>query len=145
MKNIVIFLTAILLLSGQEQIISQINLAIANNDSDLFSKLLSAKADVNLCTSEIAPPLFNAIFFGNFEFTKTLLENGANANLQDHCGTAPLHCAVRAVAGNREQIIKLLLEHGADLKIKDNLGKSPTDYKPLLVRKFATVSLTKKD
>ncbi len=49
------------------------------------------------------------------------------------------------MAGNREQIIKLLLDDGTDLKIKDNLGKSPTNYKPLLVRKFATVSLTKKD
>ena len=145
MKKIYFLLTIILLIKSQEQIISQINLAIANNDSDLFSKLLSAKADVNLCTREITPPLFNAIFFGNFEFTKLLLENGANANLQDHCGTTPLHCAVRAVAGNREQIIKLLLDNGADLKIKDNLGKSPTDCKPQLVRKFATVSLTKQD
>jgi ankyrin repeat protein len=135
----------ILLAKAHEQIISQINFAIANNNSDLFSKLLSSKADVNLCAREITPPLFNAIFFGNFEFTKTLLENGANVNLQDHCGTTPLHCAVSAVAGNKEQIIKLLLEHGADLKIKNNLGKLPTDYKPQLVRKIATVSLTKKD
>ncbi len=145
MKKIYFLLTIILFTHGHEDLISKINFAIANNNSDLFNDVISKNPDLNLCTREITPPLLNAIFFGNFEFTKTLLENGANANLQDHCGTTPLHCAIKAVAGNREQIIKLLLEHGADLKIKDNLGKSPTDYKPLLVRKIATVSLTKKD
>jgi ankyrin repeat protein len=145
MKKIYCLLSMILFAKAHEQIISQINFAIANNNSDQFTKLLSLKANINLCTRDITPPLFNAIFFGNYEFTKILLEHGANVNLQDHCGTTPLHCAVRAVAGNKEQIIKLLLERGADLKIKNNLGKLPTDCKPLLVRKFATVSLTKQD
>ena len=135
----------ILLTHAQEQIISQINFAIANNNKDLFNALLDARADLNLCTREITPPLFNAIFFGNYEFTKMLLDHGANVNLQDHCGTTPLHCAVKAIAGNKEQIIKLLLENGADLKIKDNLGKAPTDYKPQLVKKMAAVRLTKED
>jgi hypothetical protein len=49
------------------------------------------------------------------------------------------------VAGNKEKIIKLLLDDGTDLKVKDKLGKSPTNNKRQLVRKFATVSLTKKD
>jgi ankyrin repeat protein len=143
MKKIYFILIIILLTHAQEQIISQINFAIANNNKDSFNALLNARADLNSCSREITPPLFNAIFFGNFEFTKLLLENGANVNLQDHCGTTPLHCAVRAVAGNKEQIIKLLLDNGADLKIKDSLGKTPSDYKPQLVRKFATVSLSK--
>ena len=143
MKKIYLILIIILFSHAQEQIVSQINFAIANNNKDLFNALLDARADLNLCTREITPPLFNAIFFGNYEFTKMLLNHGANVNLQDHCGTTPLHCAIRAIAGNKEQIIQLLLDNGADLKIKNSLGKTPSDYKPQLVRKFATVSLSK--
>jgi ankyrin repeat protein len=143
MKNIY-FLTIIILFAQEhEDLISKINLAITNNNNDLFNAILRRRPNLNLCTREITPPLFNAIFFGNYELTRLLIENGANVNLQDHCGTTPLHCAVRAVAGNKEQIIQLLLDNGADLKIKDSIGKTPSDYKPQLVRKFATVSLSK--
>ncbi len=145
MKKIYLILIIILFAQAQEHedLISKINLAIANNNNDLFNAILRRRPNLNLCTREITPPLFNAIFFGNFELTKLLIENGANVNLQDHCGTTPLHCAIRAVAGNKEQIIKLLLDNGADLKIRDNLGKAPTDYKPQLLRKFAIASLIK--
>lgn len=143
MKNIYFLITLILFTRGHEDLISKINFAIANNNSDLFNAVLRRRPNLNLCTRDITPPLFNAIFFGNYEFTKMLLDHGANVNLQDHCGTTPLHCAIRAIAGNKEQIIKLLLDNGADLKIKDSLGKTPSDYKPQLVRKFATVSLSK--
>ncbi len=115
---------------SQEQIISHVNLAIANNNGNLFRQILREKTDLNLSKNEITPSLFNAIFFGNYEFTKMLLANGDNVNLQDHCGTTPLHCAFRAIAGNKEQIIRLLLENGASLNIKDNHGKTPAEYKP---------------
>ena len=145
MKKIYFLITLILFALAQEHedLISKINFSIANNNKGLFDDILRRRPNLNLCTREITPPLFNAIFFGNFELTKLLIENGANVNLQDHCGTTPLHCAIRAIAGNKEQIIQLLLDNGADLKIKDSLGKTPSDYKPQLVRKFATVSLSK--
>ncbi len=50
MNNIFIFLTAILLLSGQEKLIEKLNCAIANDNNDLFNALLSTRSDLNLCT-----------------------------------------------------------------------------------------------
>ena len=145
MKKIYFLLSIILFAKAHEQIISQLNFAIANNNSDQFAKLLSLKANINLCTRDITPPLFNAIFFGNYEFTKMLLDHGANVNLQDHCGSTPLHCALNAIAGDKEKIIKLLLQHGADSKIKDNYGKTPTDYNANLAKQIAKLKMSKLD
>lgn len=77
----------------------------------------------------------------HMEFTKLLLEKGANPNAQNWCGGhTPLHIApyvYRCIEFNKgkrsecHECIALLLEfvaYGADLSIKDVEGKTPYDY-----------------
>jgi cytohesin len=53
------------------------------------------------------------------------LENGANPNVKDKDGDAPLHFA--AFKGHVD-VARLLLERGADPRIADNKGHIPLDY-----------------
>jgi len=58
---------------------------------------------------------------------KTLLENGANANLQlmDDVGESPLHVA--ALKGRKRET-EILLQFGANVNIADCFGGTPLDY-----------------
>ena len=67
--------------------------------------------------------------------TKTLLEHGADFNISDTFGYAPLHTASNLIGSRKHsaEIIKILLEHGANPNAiaiinKDNPGK----YVPLM-------------
>lgn len=58
------------------------------------------------------------------EIVESLLEAGANPNLQTADGNTPLHLAVRE---NAPQIIQILLAHGADPNIENRHGQKPVD------------------
>lgn len=68
--------------------------------------------------------LFDAIRNNQPEFVKLLLERGANANVQDDFGRAPLHLATER---SLTQIISILTEAGADAELKTKDGKTPLD------------------
>lgn len=70
------------------------------------------------------PPLGLAIFFGNRELAKVLIEKGAdvNASSTNAQRVAPLHAAT-AVCDH--EIISLLLEHGADPNARQQMDFTP--------------------
>ena len=80
-KLLFIVLTLTQVISAHEQKIEALNIAIANNDTVLFAKIIKDKPDLNKKTSNLihpTHPLFNAIFFGRVDMTQKLLENGAD-------------------------------------------------------------------
>ncbi|OPB41799.1 hypothetical protein A0O28_0103590 [Trichoderma guizhouense] len=66
--------------------------------------------------------LMKAAGMGQKDITKMLLENGADANIQDPRGQAPLWWAVRE---RRMDIAILLLDNGANIEILDPGGRTP--------------------
>lgn len=55
-------------------------------------------------------PLMFAVAEGNFDVAKSLIEHGADLNIQNNNGETALHLA--AIYGN-DKIARLLLKHGA--------------------------------
>lgn len=68
-------------------------------------------------------------FTSDYNFTKILIENGADLNLKEK-GVAPL---INFTLYNNIEVVKLLIENGADLSTTDNNRMTPlliaTDYK----------------
>jgi ankyrin repeat protein len=94
--------------------ISPLLYACQINKTKIAKELIKNNADVNF-TSFDKNPLFWAIKHGNYELTKTLLENKANLNMKQEY--TPLHIAAMF---NRPKITKLLLKYGANSNGKDN-------------------------
>lgn len=92
---------------------------------DIVRMLAEAGADVN-ATWEDLTPLHYAIFDGNVEITKFLIEHGADVNYRNSAKSlAPLLLAIRV--GNVE-ITKILIEHGADVQYTTNDVQYTTKY-----------------
>jgi ankyrin repeat protein len=70
-------------------------------------------------------PLHVATIFGKSELVETLLDFGANPNIQLEDGRTVLHLA--ASNGN-EQIVKMLMKQGASVSTKALNGKVPAEY-----------------
>ncbi|MCG8340757.1 MAG: ankyrin repeat domain-containing protein, partial [Cytophagales bacterium] len=70
--------------------------------------------------------LINAIKAGQVDEVKKLLEEGADVNLKDREGKAPLHWALEK--GNRAIIDALLGEASIDVNNPDGDGKTPLHY-----------------
>jgi ankyrin repeat protein len=68
-------------------------------------------------------PLSHAATKGNVDMVKLLIESGANVNAKDKDGFTPLDNAVGK--GNNIDIVKLLVEKGANVNAKDGGGFTP--------------------
>lgn len=67
-----------------------------------------------------------AAFDGYKEIVEILLKNGANPNVFDDMGTAPIHGSART---NRAEIIQLLIDAKADVNIKHKANdETPLHY-----------------
>ncbi|WP_461257549.1 ankyrin repeat domain-containing protein, partial [Treponema sp. R80B11-R83G3] len=96
--------------------------------------LLSSGAQVNLvCRLLLATALFDSALVKNKDMIKTLIEAGADVNIQSKDGQTAL---VVVVGAGDEAIVEILVNAGADPDIKDALGVS--------ARKYATIFGNKK-
>jgi len=92
--------------------------AVEQNQLSLVKNALKEGADPNFSGTN-STPLNNAAFNGYDPIVKLLLSSGANVNLQDHKGFAPIHLAV---SKGHLKVCKQLIAAGADLSLKTNDG-----------------------
>jgi hypothetical protein len=94
--------------------------AIENNNVDEMNSFITNDVDPDSMNEDGSSVLIKAIIYERNEFVKSLLEKGANPNLQVTIyNTAPLHVAVRR---KNRKIVNLLLEKGADPNIQNQEG-----------------------
>lgn len=101
-------------------------LAQKGND-ELVDKFLTENVTITGGTSEQKQSqLYIASFWGFYDVVKSLVEGGAEINVQNS-GTlwTPLHAAAFQEHG---KIVMYLLEKGVDPHIKDSEGRSPADF-----------------
>ena len=102
--------------------ISTLMSATANNDVDgvkFFSK--AGALVINQRNKGGATSLHIACREGNFEITKTLIDNGANVNIIDNEGWTPL---MRASLNGNAEIVEILLKNGAKANLLNSLNES---------------------
>lgn len=105
-----------------------LHLAAMHSEKEPTEILLNAGAEINAKDEKDYTPLHNAVEKAvsqnkeNNSVVKTLLEKGANPNIQTSNGDTPLHIATRSQKGF---LIQLLLEHNADCEILNNKGEAP--------------------
>ena len=114
---------------------------------DLVKLLIKLGADPNVHVNGFSALIVSTIFC-NYEVTDYLLNHGADVNIRDSYGNAPLiYCSV---ATERADIAELLLNHGADVNVKnedDNTtlmhgcGKAFIDIVKVVLRYDADVNI----
>ena len=83
--------------------------------------------------------LFEAVYSGNLQKVKELVQKGAHVNVKSESGDTPLHFAPSA------EIAGLLIEKGADVNAVDNEGQTPlhlvqnSDVARILIEKGADI------
>lgn len=105
-----------------------LQLCILLNALELVTLLIDLGADPNITTiADYVPkvPLNMAISSGNTRIIKSLVDAGANIDLQDSCGLTQLH---EAVLSEDTVIAELLLSLGAKADIKTNTGMTPLHF-----------------
>jgi uncharacterized protein len=91
-------------------------------DSEIGRQLIEHKADVNARGPNGDTPLI--YHSGSPEYTKFLLANGANPDLQNTNGNAALH---QAVLREQTNTVDILLENKANPNIQNNAGDTALD------------------
>ncbi|XP_065925741.1 ankyrin repeat domain-containing protein 50-like [Magallana gigas] len=84
--------------------------------------LLNKGADINLCESAGASPLYIACQNGHNTTVQLLLSNKADINLCAKNGTSPLYIACQK---GHDSTVQLLLSNGADINLCRKNGASP--------------------
>ncbi len=114
-----------------EQGLSPIHFRKCLENPNILNLLLESGISANETREDGLTPIFEAIFGGEFEAVKILIENGADVNFFDTVKNirtgevtriTPLHYAINVAfeKGLDEDIIELLLENGANTKVKIN-------------------------
>ncbi|XP_061129925.1 cyclin-dependent kinase 4 inhibitor D isoform X2 [Syngnathus typhle] len=71
---------------------------------------------------EDSAPVVQVMMMGNSKVARLLLERGADPNVQDASGTAPVHDAART---GFVDTLQILVEHGASVNVADHGGALP--------------------
>merc|ERR1719225_2367207 len=94
----------------------------------MVKTLLQSGSDIQLDKKDNTngrSALHVAVYDGNLEIVKVLVQKGANINAKDDDGFSPLHIAVYI---ENLKILKILIQSGAQLNAKDKKNKTPLDY-----------------
>ncbi|MDP1607837.1 MAG: ankyrin repeat domain-containing protein [Chlamydiales bacterium] len=92
---------------------------------DIVKLMLDKKIPVDPLVPGEQSALQVAVFCDHFDVFLTLVKAGANVNLRDDRGVAPLHVA--ALQG-KMRMLEILIEKGADINIQDVNGYTPIQY-----------------
>lgn len=110
--------------------------AVKSRNIEMINLLIDYGANVNGVSKVDCDsiPLYGA----DYEFSKLLLEKGANPNIENDDGWTPLF---RAVNSNKLDVVKLLLEHGANINRIDKNSDGvfdiwSSDETKLFLRKY---------
>lgn len=103
--------------------------AVNNNDTEAVRRLISEGADVDTCEFDEIPVLYTAVFNGNEDIVRLLIDAGANPDGNydyDAPDETPL---IRAVWGKGNiNIVKMLIDAGANLDLKDANGDTALSH-----------------
>lgn len=106
-----------------------LNIAVRNDNEAFVSKLIELGADINVVSEDRGyTPVMDAVWRGNLDITKLLVNKGAELNTINKEGQTNL---VLAVGADKVDIVKILVKHGADPDIKDWMGMSAYGYATL--------------
>lgn len=98
--------------------------ATMDGDFKSVEKLVDKGADIHAVDDEFTTALHYAVYYGDIEIVKLLLENGANPNDSDAYSTA----FTAAISNELFDIAALLYQFGADPTLTDPEGYSPLAY-----------------
>lgn len=117
-----------------------LNIAVRNDNEAFVSKLIELGANINVVSEDRGyTPVMDAVWRGNLDITKILVNKGAELNTINKEGQTNL---VLAVGADKTDIVKILAKHGADPDIKDQMGMSAYGYATLF-RKEKIVQILK--
>jgi hypothetical protein len=85
----------------------------------------SVDAEAEKDTSLISTPLNHAVFDGDIDAVRLLLDAGANVNHISAGGYTALYQAIYRDRDNKQELIRLLLENGANPDLEWGMGISP--------------------
>jgi ankyrin repeat protein len=106
-----------------------LNIAVRNDNEAFVQKLIDLGADINIVSEDRGyTPVMDAVWRGNLDITKLLVNKGAELNTINKEGQTNL---VLAVGADKVDIVKILAKHGADPDIKDWMGMSAYGYATL--------------
>lgn len=92
----------------------------------MVESFIIACDDINFARTGMPSPLMTAIYYGEFDSVKLLIEYGANINKlyvnEDGYAEAAIHVAAYSAS---EDILQYLINHGANLELTDSKGKTP--------------------
>ena len=95
--------------------------AASRDNAEIVKLLIKRGTDVNAKDNYRNIPLLEALYIGNLEIVKLLINHDVNVK-EDSYGITLL---LKAVSINNVEIVKLLISHGADVNIKNNYGITP--------------------
>ncbi|QRY18880.1 ORF-10 [Teiidae poxvirus 1] len=117
-----------------------IHKALDVKDLQILTLILQHGANPDAYNSEGLTPLYVAVTLLKIEFTKVLLEYGADPNKPTLVvNNTPLH---NAVLWNRKDSIEMLLLYGANLNVVNNYGYTPLSCMEAISDKIATLLIS---
>ena len=113
--------------------ITPLSLAIRSRQDAVAHFLINKRTNINEGGHSGVSPLFDALFSGQLEMAKALIDAGADV---DHRSgqRSLLHYAA---SSSNKQVAEFLLERGADVSLQDRHGATPLHRVPREIRRPA--------